>query len=391
MCQLFVCLFKIDISIDNMRRDSSNLTGEFISMQTRVIYVGGVPNQNTIYRTIRKNFIGCLRNVTFKSDTVSIDLIDKALKNDSSQFIHRVGDIQKNCQKIMDPVTFTSPHTYIPVLRWKDYPRLYTFSIEFQTNENYGVLAYILGKENTAHAVNRRRSSSSLLTFNRDFFSLEIHNRFLLAYFNLGSAYIRHEVVHEHVSSGKSHQIYVEMNDKFASFRFDQRPETTIKIDNHPDDKLELVGPLIIGGIYPNHTAPPASNPSLKIPPYFYSGMLGYGYVGCIQDVEVNGEFVNLTHFAALEGVSGVNTDLCAPMPEQCDFGNCLNDGVCMEGWNRFVCDCSATGYNGPICNQRKLSLLVQFPDSFAQLCSVTVYSGHNRQFRTRPALAHPL
>jgi hypothetical protein len=28
-----------------------------------VIYVGGAPKQNTIYRTIRKNFIGCLRNV----------------------------------------------------------------------------------------------------------------------------------------------------------------------------------------------------------------------------------------------------------------------------------------------------------------------------------------
>ena len=47
-----------------MRRDSSNLTGDFISMQTRFIYIGGAPKQNTIYRSIRKNFIGCLRNVS---------------------------------------------------------------------------------------------------------------------------------------------------------------------------------------------------------------------------------------------------------------------------------------------------------------------------------------
>jgi hypothetical protein len=46
-----------------MKKDHTNLTGEFIAMKTRVIYIGGVPQQTTIYRTIRKNFIGCLRNV----------------------------------------------------------------------------------------------------------------------------------------------------------------------------------------------------------------------------------------------------------------------------------------------------------------------------------------
>jgi hypothetical protein len=49
-----------------MKRENVNLTGDFISMKTRVIYIGGTPKQNTIYRTIRKNFIGCLRNVSKK-------------------------------------------------------------------------------------------------------------------------------------------------------------------------------------------------------------------------------------------------------------------------------------------------------------------------------------
>ena len=95
------------------------------------------------------------------------------------------------------------------------------------------------------------------------------------------------------------------------------------------------------------------------------SGMLGHGYVGCIQDVEVNGQPVNLTHYAALEGVSGVNTEMCSAMPNQCDIGHCMNEGVCLEGWNRFVCDCAATGFNGPICNQRKLKLFFFRSTSF--------------------------
>lgn len=282
-----------------------------------------------------------------------------ALNN--SKYINKVGNIQNSCRKVMDPVTFSSPNSYIPVHTWKDYPKFFSFSIEFQTTENYGVLAYILGADNTnnnnktnKHNKLTNQVQSKLLSFNRDFFSLEIHNRFLNAYFNLGTSYIRHEVVHEHVSSGKSHQISVEINDKYAIFKFDQRPETSIPIELSSNDVLDLTGPLIIGGIYPNHTAPPASNPSLRIPPYFYSGMLGHGYVGCVQDVEINGQYVNLTEYAALEGVSGVNTEMCTPMPNQCDIGHCMNDGICMEGWNRFVCDCSATGFNGPICNQRK-------------------------------------
>jgi neurexin len=261
----------------------------------------------------------------------------------------------------MDPITFSSPNSYIPIYEWNEFPKFNSFSIEFQTTENYGVLAYILGADNTQnndktnkHNKITNQIQSKLLSFNRDFFSLEIHNRFLYAYFNLGSSYIRHEVVHEHVSSGKSHSISVEINDKYAIFRFDNKPETSIRIDSSNNDRLELSGPLIIGGIYPNHTAPLASNPSLRIPPYFYSGMLGHGYVGCIQDVQINGDYVNLTYYAELEGVSGVNTEMCTPMPNQCDIGHCMNDGVCMEGWNRFYCDCTATGFNGPICNQRK-------------------------------------
>jgi neurexin len=263
----------------------------------------------------------------------------------------------------MDPITFTSPNSYIPVYTWKDYPKLNSFSIEFQTTENYGILAYILGPERPEHqkkvVKNKQhlKRQSKMAALNRDFFALEIHNRFLNAYFNMGNNYIRHEIVHEHVSSGKSHQITVEINDKYAVFRFDQKPETSIRLDQlGGNETMDLTGPLIIGGLYPNHTVEPFSNPSKKIPPYFYSGMLGHGYVGCIQDAEVNGQYVNLTKYATQEGVSGVNTDMCAPMPNQCDMGHCMNDGVCMEGWNRFYCDCAATGFNGPICNQRKLT-----------------------------------
>ena len=62
--EYLIFFLKIEVVIDNMTRDVSNITGEFILVKTRIIHIAGAPNQNTIYRTIRKNFIGCLRNVS---------------------------------------------------------------------------------------------------------------------------------------------------------------------------------------------------------------------------------------------------------------------------------------------------------------------------------------
>lgn len=349
---IFIFLFKIEILIDNKKRDLSHFSGEFISMKTRVIYVGGAPNHNTIYRSIRKNFIGCLRNVTFKSHKFSLNLIDMALSNHKQITIQ--GKLETSCHKLIDPVTFDSPESYIPISNWHEYPKLYSFSIDFQTTENYGVLAYILGTNNN-YQTNFTGGNSPLLSLSRDFFSLEIHNRFLNAYINLGSEYVRYEVVDEPVSNGKPHQLIVEISQQFVIFKFDQKQEKILKLDQSQSaNNLDLTGPLTIGGIHPEHKSHSGLiNPSASIPPYFFSGMLGHGFVGCIQDVEINGHLTNLTEFASLEGVSGVSSGVCSPMPSQCEIGHCMNDGVCVEGWNRFVCDCSATGFNGPICNQR--------------------------------------
>lgn len=180
------------------------------------------------------------------------------------------------------------------------------------------------------------------------------------------------------------------LNNVAIYIRFDQKPETTLRLQSAGNiERINLVGPLILGGIYPNHTAHWSASPSRHIPPYFYSGMLHHGYVGCMQDVEINGQSVNLTYHVTRDRISGIMTSsgnggsgsatalaaagdataaaavaaapVCSPMPNQCDLGHCLNDGVCVEGWNRFVCDCSATGFNGPICNQRKFDRAFSF------------------------------
>lgn len=147
----------------------------------------------------------------------------------SHKRIQKHGQLQSACHETMSPATFNSPDTYIAVSTWRDYPKLRSFSLEFQTNENYGVLAYVLGPEPSSSDGQQQKSATTATTspalpnsYRRDFFALEIHNRFLLAYFNLGGStptYIRHEIVHEPVSTGRAHHLNVEINDNYASFR----------------------------------------------------------------------------------------------------------------------------------------------------------------------------
>lgn len=48
---------------------------------------------------------------------------------------------------------------------------------------------------------------------------------------------------------------------------------------------------------------------------------------------------------------------LCHTQPSQCPSQPCLNSGVCTEGWNRFVCDCTETAFTGPTCGKEAATL----------------------------------
>ncbi len=39
---------------------------------------------------------------------------------------------------------------------------------------------------------------------------------------------------------------------------------------------------------------------------------------------------------------------------DECDSSPCLNGGRCVDRINRYVCDCSETGYEGVNCNNGK-------------------------------------
>lgn len=37
-----------------------------------------------------------------------------------------------------------------------------------------------------------------------------------------------------------------------------------------------------------------------------------------------------------------------------CQEDSCSNQGVCLQQWEGFSCDCSMTSFGGPLCNDRE-------------------------------------
>lgn len=42
-----------------------------------------------------------------------------------------------------------------------------------------------------------------------------------------------------------------------------------------------------------------------------------------------------------------------------CQEDSCANQGVCMQQWEGFTCDCSMTSYSGNQCNDRECTVFL--------------------------------
>lgn len=65
---------------------------------------------------------------------------------------------------------------------------------------------------------------------------------------------------------------------------------------------------------------------------------------------------------ALLPLVLGVEAPITSPRPPlhppgpstTCTEDSCANQGVCLQQWDGYTCDCTMTSYGGPVCNDRE-------------------------------------
>ena len=97
---------------------------------------------------------------------------------------------------------------------------------------------------------------------------------------------------------------------------------------------LDLTAPLQLGGL-------PSSSSEFQV--------RHRDYDGCIKDLFIDHQFVDLSSFVADNGtVAG-----CQEKKEFCASAPCRNGGKCREGFSTYVCDCP-DGFAGKDCSESK-------------------------------------
>ena len=285
-----------------------------------------------IYFPILSNLFFLPPQVIYKADNINLDIMDMARTRHN--LISEHGKITYNrCEDLpsSQPITFTTEESFIRVPTWKA-AREGKIVFQFRTNELNGLLMYNLGKPEDS-----------------DFFAFEILEGVLYLVLDMGSGPTKVIATPRDVSDGQHHLVV--LNHKGRTGKVEVDGEVVSYRMAGDSRELDLDGDLYVGGIN-------TFDGAHRLPRVLYSTMLKYGFVGCMQDLEVNEEKYNLAQLASDQGIEGIE-DYCRVMEPQCTAQPCRHRGVCHEGWNRFVCDCAATGHIGSTCKECKIPLYI--------------------------------
>lgn len=111
---------------------------------------------------------------------------------------------------------------------------------------------------------------------------------------------------------------------------------------------LDLDDELYLGGL-------PENKAGLVFPTEVWTALLNYGYVGCIRDLFIDGQSKDIRQMAEVQSTAGVKPSCSRETAKPCLSNPCKNNGMCRDGWNRYVCDCSGTGYLGRSCERGRI------------------------------------
>ncbi|KAG1696117.1 Neurexin-3 [Nymphon striatum] len=315
---------ELSINVDGVYMQRGSAAGSFSLLASSVMYVGGSDQTSSLPGSrVRGNFKGCLRKVQFTADSLSLNVLE--LARAGNNLIEKHGTINFQCQEVeaADPITFTTRESFLVLPSWEA-TRSGSLSFKMRTNEGNGLLMYNAGASKSVS----------------DFFAFELMNGHVYLLMNLGSGVKKVKATSRRVDDGHWHTVSLRRHNKSGRVTVDELATDFNTPGN--SNQLDLKGELYLGGIG-------TSIDAIPIPSELWSGYLGYGYVGCIRDLVVNGEALDIAEYAKKQD-SGSIRPACHSLPPQCDSQPCTNNGKCKEGWNRFMCDCTATEFTGPVC-----------------------------------------
>ncbi|XP_032819712.1 neurexin-1-like isoform X29 [Petromyzon marinus] len=333
----------VTISVDGILT-STGYTQEDYTMlgSDDFFYVGGSPNTADLPGSpISNNFMGCLKEVIYKNSDQKLELSKLAKEGEPKMKV--VGEISFTCENVaaLDPITFEAPEAFITLPKWKT-KRTGSISFDFRTTEPSGLIIFTQGK------VSEVKDSKGLRSRKGDFFAIELFDGHLFLLLDMGSGTIKLKATESNVNDGEWYHVDFQRDGRTGSISVNsQRSPFTAGGDN---EILDLDSEVFLGGL-------PEDKADLLLPTELWSALLNIGYVGCVRDLFIDGQSKDVRQLAEQQNAAGVKPFCAKDSPKQCSSNPCRNHGVCREGWNRYVCDCTATGYTGRSC-EREASIL---------------------------------
>ncbi|XP_042566913.1 neurexin 2a isoform X15 [Cyprinus carpio] len=300
----------LQLSVDNVTVEGQ-MSGAHSQLEFHHIETG-IMTERRFISVMPSNFIGHLQGLSFNS----MPYLDQCKNGDISycELNARFG----MRRIVADPVSFRNRASYVALSTLQAYASMHLF-FQFKTTSPDGLMLFNSGDGS-------------------DFIVIELVKGYIHYVFDLGNGpSLMKGNSDKPLNDNQWHNVMVSRDDSNVhTLKIDSR---TVTQHSNGARNLDLKGELYIGGI--------GKSMYNSLPKLIASRD---GYQGCLASVDLNGRLPDLIA-DALHRVGQVERGCEAGPGTTCTEDCCSNQGVCLQQWEGFTCDCTMTTYGGPLCS----------------------------------------
>ncbi|XP_056586644.1 neurexin 2a isoform X9 [Triplophysa dalaica] len=300
----------LQLSVDNVTVEGQ-MSGAHTQLEFHHIETG-IMTERRFISVMPSNFIGHLQGLSFNR----MPYLDLCKNGDISycELNARFG----MRRIVADPVSFRTRASYVALSTLQAYASMHLF-FQFKTTSPDGLMLFNSGDGS-------------------DFIVVELVKGYIHYVFDLGNGpSLMKGNSDKPLNDNQWHNVMVSRDDSNVHMlKIDSR---TVTQHSNGARNLDLKGELYVGGV--------GKSMYNSLPKLIASRD---GYQGCLASVDLNGRLPDLIA-DALHRVGQVERGCEAGPGTTCMEDSCSNQGVCLQQWEGFTCDCTMTTYGGPLCS----------------------------------------
>ncbi|KAM9781598.1 neurexin-2-like isoform 13-T15 [Syngnathus typhle] len=299
----------LQLSVDNVTAEGF-MSGAHTRLELNNIETG-IMTERRFTSVIPSNFIGHLQALSFNG----MLYMDQCKNGDISYCELNARFGMRHI--VANPVSFLTQASYLAFSTLQAYASMHLF-FQFKTTSADGLILYNSGDGS-------------------DFIVVELVKGFIHYVFDLGNGpSLMKGNSDKPLNDNQWHNVVISRdNNNVHTLKIDVR---TVTQHANGARNLDLKGELYIGGVGKSmYTSLPRLIASRE------------GYKGCLASVDLNGRLPDLLA-DALQKVGQVEHG-CGGPSTTCTEDSCHHQGVCLQLWEGFSCDCTMTTFSGPFCS----------------------------------------